>query len=212
LRGAALRAVATLEVTTMTSKTSERFFERVAGPPIPPVKENMETFEAGPIRIGVEFRVITDEIVGALGLSETAAANEYRNLNDNGVSIHVFVKVDNGERERVRFDCFQEDPHYHYFSADLSIVDIIHIDPSMTGDPLAWVLERIGTRLPQLLQRAGVENGAQLVERESLERILPMVTEAAYRLRYGSNKERIHRGALDMARRLIGKVEQPLTR
>jgi len=188
----------------MSSKTSERFYERVAGPPIPPLKEKMQTFAAGAVTIGVEYRLLTDEIVGALGLTEAAAANNYANLDDNGVSIHVFVEAADGDFERLRFDCFQEDPHYHYFTSGLQIVDIIHIDPNMTGDPLAWALDRIRSRLPQLLQRAGVENAAQLVEPNALERILPLVTEAAYRFRYGSDREDTRRSALEMARRMAG--------
>jgi hypothetical protein len=120
----------------MNSKTSERFYERVKGPAIPPVKENMQKFAAGAITIGVEFRLITDEIVGALGLSETAASNDYTNLNDNGVSIHVFAKAADGDLERLRFDCFQDDPHYHYFLSAGEIIDIIHMDPTIVGDPM----------------------------------------------------------------------------
>jgi hypothetical protein len=187
----------------MNSKTSERFYERVKGPAIPPVKENMQRFTAGPITIGVEFRVITDEIVGALGLSEIATGNNYTNLNDNGVSIHVFAKAADGDLERLRFDCFQDDPHYHYFLSRGDIIDIIHMDPTIVGDPMLWSIDRIRTRLPQLLERAGVENAAQLVEQRSLEEILPTVTEAAHRARRVADKEHTRRGALDMAARLM---------
>ena len=32
---------------------------------------------------------------------------------------------------------------------------MIHLDPVADGDPLAWALERLRTRLPQMLERAG---------------------------------------------------------
>ncbi len=185
----------------MSANTSTRYFERVKGPAIAPLEENLEKFEAGAITIGVEYRVITDEIVGALGLADTARSNDYVGLNDNGVSVHVFVKTEEGNLERLRFDCFQDDPHYHYFPASGETLDIVHVDRAMTGDPLAWVLERIRSRLPHLLQRAGVDNAAQLIDPQRLEAILPLVTEAAYRSRYKTDKERIRQDAITMARK-----------
>jgi hypothetical protein len=54
-----------------------------------------------------------------------------------------------------------------------------------------------------MLQRAGVENAAQLVEAGSLEKILPQVTEAAHTARRMGDKDRTRRDALDMAARLM---------
>ena len=85
--------------------------------PIAPVSENMELFDMGAISVGVEFRVLNNAVLGSLGLSEIAASNEYPTLNDNGVSLHVFVRTAEGNFERLRFDCFQKDPHYHFVAA-----------------------------------------------------------------------------------------------
>lgn len=185
----------------MSANTSSRYFERVKGPPIAPIEANMQRFEAGAITIGVEYRVLTDEIVGALGLADTARSNDYVGLDDNGVSVHVFAKTAEGNLERLRFDCFQDDPHYHYFPSSGETLDIVHLDPAMVGDPLAWVLDRIRARLPQLLQRAGVANAAQLVDPQRMEAILPLVTEAAFRSRYGTDKERVRQDAVARANR-----------
>src|SRR5665213_568962 len=79
--------------------------------PIPPVERNTERFTAGAVTIGVEFRVLTDALIAAMGKK---AAPEIGSLDDAGVSIHVFVKAADGDLERLRFDCFRKEPHYHY--------------------------------------------------------------------------------------------------
>ena len=175
----------------MTTNTSEKFFERYTGMPIPPIKENMREFNAGAITIGVEFRVLNDAVVASLGLTEIAASNEYPTLDDNGVSIHVFVNNDEGNFERLRFDCFQNDPHYHYLSIKNKFQDVIHIDKTVTGDPVTWALDLLRTRLPIMLGRADIDNPDSLVDSKRIEEILPLVTEAAFRARFGTDKSQV---------------------
>jgi hypothetical protein len=180
----------------VTTPTSEKFYERYMGMPIPPVKENMTVFPAGAVSIGVEFRVLTDAVVGALGLKEIAASNDYPHLDDRGVSLHVFVKTPEGNFERLRFDCFQQDPHYHYLSLKNKWQDVIHIDTHANGDPVAWSLNLIRTRLAAMLTRAEVEDAFQYVDAGKLDEVLPRVTEAAYRARYNSNAQHIEESAM----------------
>ena len=86
--------------------------------PIPPIEAHTRFFEADPIVIGVEYRLLDEEIAAA---SEIAAARGSdmgpgAGMDDRGVSLHVYA-VEGGERlEHLRFDCFEEDPHYHYVS------------------------------------------------------------------------------------------------
>ena len=61
---------------------------------------------------------------------------------------------------------------------------MIHSDPIADGDPLAWTLERLRTRLPQMLARAGADELAARVDARAVEAVLPRVAEAAYRARY----------------------------
>ena len=77
---------------------------------IPPLDEHLQKFTAGAISIGVEYRVLTDDIIKAMGLT---AVEGMQNLNDSGVSLHVFAKAADGDLERLRFDCFEDDPHFH---------------------------------------------------------------------------------------------------
>jgi hypothetical protein len=159
----------------------------------------MERFSAGAVTIGVEFRILTAELLATMGKQ---ASPELGVLNDTGVSLHVFVKAADGDLERLRFDCFQDDPHYHYISWPKKANDHVFVDPTVHGDILTWALETIRARLPQMLEKAGVENAEQLVDRKKIEHILPLVTESAYRARFGADKDRITRGALADGQRL----------
>jgi hypothetical protein len=188
-----------------TRDLSEKYYERHNGMPIPPVKENMEIFRAGAISIGVEFRVLTPAVLGALGIAERIAAEGRPIPNDRGVSFHVFAKTAEGDYERLRFDCFDAEPHYHYFSMTKRVQDLIHIDPNVTGDIIGWSLNVIRMRLPQMLRRADVEDAAELVDPLAIEQVMPLVTEAAYRARYHTDSVRlqeIEKGAMAKGRHL----------
>ena len=65
----------------------------------------------------------------------------------------------------------------------------------------AWALERIRTRLPQMLTRAGAGAAAAALDAAALEAILPRVAEAAYRARYRSDDAAAERAALAAAGR-----------
>jgi hypothetical protein len=180
----------------MTTITSEKYYERYNGVPIAPMKQNMELFEAGAVSIGVEFRVLTDKVVESLGLKEIAASNGYPTLDDNGVSLHVFVNAADGNFERLRFDCFKNDPHYHYLSVKNKTQDVIHIDPTVAGDPITWAMNLIWTRLIAMLRRADVENAGKIVDVVQVEKVMPLVAAAVARARYGANKNEIEQSAL----------------
>ena len=156
--------------------------------PIPPNEAHTEYFEAGNIRIGVEFRLLTDDVVAAIRPTLEAAggsdAGQLAELDDAGVSLHVFAGAKGKQLEYLRFDCFREDPHYHYVGWERKSNEVLHIDPVADGDPLAWALDRIATRLPQMLERAGVPEIAKEVDPTQIELALPRVKERAYWARY----------------------------
>ena len=109
----------------------------------------------------------------------------------------MFATQDDGERlERLRFDCFDEDPHYHYVDWQGQANDIVQIDAVADGDPLTWALDRIRTRLPQMLARAGAGDVARRVDPSALEAVLPRVSEAAYHARYHHDDQATLKGAL----------------
>ena len=164
--------------------------------PIPPIEAHCSFFEAGAVTIGVEYRLLTDDIVN----QHMDKQGEHMNLgplDDRGVSLHVYGKGANGERvEHLRFDCFDEDPHYHYVDWDEGNNDIVQVDQVADGDSLAWALDRIRNRLPQMLERAGANETANKVDTTALEAVLPRVSEAAYRARYQHDDAATLKGAL----------------
>lgn len=172
---------------------------RYAVMPIPPVEAQTEYFDAGNLRFGVEYRLLTD-VIAAANEVETASGSDVADaasFDDRGVSIHVFGKADTGFLEVLRFDCFVEDPHYHYISWKDHRNEMLHIDPVADGDPLRWALERIRTRLPQMLERAGASYLAPQLDVRRIDEALPRVAEAAYRARYHHDDRQVLRDALE---------------
>jgi hypothetical protein len=168
--------------------------------PIPPVEANTRWFDAGAVRIGVQYRLLDDAIAAAADAQLEGAAGGERGqttgLDDRGVALHVVAHQDGEWREFLRFDCFQEDPHYHYVSQRARKNEMVHLDPIADGDALAWALERIRTRLPQMLARAGAADVAARLDARALEEALPRVAEAAYRARYESDASSVRAAAL----------------
>lgn len=168
--------------------------------PIPPIEAHSEKFEAGPVTIWVEYRLL-DDAIAAAHQANVGFDGKIDQISDCGVSLHVFGEPQPGaERiEYLRFDCFDEDPHYHYVSYAKSTNEMVHIEPAAMGDPLEWAMDKIRTRLPQMLTRAGGEDLASRVDPAAVEQVLPKVAEAAYRARFSHDDAAIHAGAMSKA-------------
>jgi hypothetical protein len=137
-------------------------------PPEPPVEADTRYLAAGAITFGVEYRDLDPESLAATyagnadHLAELEARSPEGGFSDEGVSIHV-CGTDDGH-EYVRFDVFDDEPHYHYIhrpGADGEIVNnVIDFDRRALGEMLPWAIERLRTRLPDMLAEAG---GSHLV-------------------------------------------------
>ena len=153
--------------------------------PIPAIEAHTTSFRVGAIRVGVEYRRLTDAVAAAAQLQ--AADGDERGqtteLDDRGVSIHIHANQDGEEREFLRFDCFEEDPHYHYINWRDRSNEMLHMDPAATGDPVAFALHCIEQRLPALLERAGARDVASQVDMTEMRQMLPEVEREAARLR-----------------------------
>ena len=130
-------------------------------PPQPPVEENTHRFPAGALTFGVEYRDVDPESLRATyagneaQLAELDARSPEGGFSDTGVSIHV-CGTDDGY-EYLRFDVFDDEPHYHYVhrTVDGSVVNqVIDFDVSAHGDMLDWTTERLRTRLGAILVAA----------------------------------------------------------
>jgi hypothetical protein len=137
-------------------------------PPQPPVAANTHSFPAGALTFGVEYRDLDPESLRATyagddaHLAELEARSPEGGFSDNGVSIHV-CGTDDGY-EYLRFDVFDDEPHYHYIHRhdDGTIENqVVDFDPTAGGDMLPWAMRCLRDRLPQMLEAAG---GARLVD------------------------------------------------
>jgi hypothetical protein len=136
-------------------------------PPQPPVIEHTRVLPAGAVVFGVEYRVVDPDSLRELYSSNADYLDEFENRSpyggfyDRGVSIHV-SGADGWEY--VRFDVFDDEPHYHYNhrTADGTVVNqVIDFDVTAHGDMLDWTLERLRTRLAEMLTAAGGDTVAR---------------------------------------------------
>jgi hypothetical protein len=158
-------------------------------PPLPPIPEQTEMIELGPIAIGVGYRVLNDAIAAEylreVGFNPRPEAGEagYGNegMEDGGVSIHVFGRRAGAWAEYFRFDCFEDEPHYHYAYPDEKAQRRVFLDPILEGDPQEWALQRLCTRLPEILREGGAPELARRVDPAQIEAALPRIRAAIAR-------------------------------
>jgi hypothetical protein len=107
------------------------------------MSESSATIEAGAVTFALQYRT---------------------QMADQGVCIHVIGTVDGAMKELLRFDCFDQEPHYHYGPLDKN--ERIFLDKTTAGNPLGWALKQLRTRLPEMLDRAGYGEVAGALDRD----------------------------------------------
>ncbi len=148
--------------------------------------EDSEFFTAGPITIGVEYRLFFARASG----EQTEDA-----LVDAGISVYVFDTGADPSDERLRFDCLQVIPHYHYIDRAGGTDGLIFYDTASNGDPFQWTLDCLRARLPAMLTRAGAGHLARDIDQPAVDLVLPKIAGAAERLRERSIRDwqgRVH--------------------
>jgi len=146
------------------------------------VKHNRgtEIFEAGNIRFGLEMRRLMN--------------------GDGGLAVHVLADVGGSkgktyieETELLAFDCFWQNPHYHYgprnknhrTNWDLTIID----------DPLEWTFEQFENRkLGAMIERAGYPGIAADLDLEQIAAALPAVKKRAFEMYEEGERLTGHKG------------------
>jgi hypothetical protein len=89
-----------------------------------------------------------------------------------GATVRVLGTDD--DHEYLRFDMFDESPHYHY-RPPTGEERIIGIDTVAVGDPVDWVLARLRERLTPMLVEAGGASLTTAVDGEALTRAIDTV-------------------------------------
>ena len=106
-------------------------------------------YNAGPIDITLEYRAL---------------------MADQGVCAQVFANVDGNDTEILRFDCFDQDPHYHYGPANHNVR--LHLDKVTCGTPFAWTMNNLRHNLPAMIKRSGYDSLAAAVEAQPVSKML----------------------------------------
>jgi hypothetical protein len=160
---------------------AERMGTFVASLPVPHEPQATKFVAAGPVTFGVEPRVF-DPVAEAAKLTaeEIAAAGPDALFNsdqvDSGVCVHVFATE--GLAEYLRFDCFADEPHYHYIVPGKGNM-LVHFDRVANGPMLEWTIRTLRGRLPEMLTQLGAEKIAAAVKPQELERALDEVQRVA---------------------------------
>lgn len=116
------------------------------------VEKTTATIDAGPVKFSVGY--VDQDGHRAAGTRQP----------QQGVSIRVLAGESGAEEQVLRFDCFDNGPHYHY--APERDNERVLMDPVTAGNPIGWTLAQLRTNLPQMLRRAGCEGPAQALESE----------------------------------------------
>src|ERR1700736_1542431 len=129
----------------------------------PPVRAFMQPtvcVPAGAVCFGVEYRHLDEAtILAEYGPDAEAKFGGVRPagmgqvVEEDGVSLHVFDPTTGDEL--LRFDCFEDAPHYHLLAPRDSRNTVIEHDAAALGPLLDWAVAQMGERLAALLRDAG---------------------------------------------------------
>ena len=105
-------------------------------------------------------------------------ALQYRALMpDQGVCLQVLGHVDGEVKELLRFDCFDQRPHYHYDPSGRNIR--YDMDKTTVGNPVSWSVQQLHNHLPAMLECAGYADIAKELDCDLVASKLEQVKETA---------------------------------
>lgn len=150
-----------------------------------------EKIPCGPIGFALQYRDIDGGAPHRQG-----AGGAGGNHADQGVCLQVCGTVDGAERELLRFECFDNHPHYHYDPAGANVR--IMLDPTVTGNPLRWTMTQLRRKLPAMLGRAGYEQLALLIDPSQLMPVLDQVESTACEMAISKRRTVRHNRGTDV--------------
>lgn len=137
---------------------------------IPHVPEATTYVDAGVVRLGIEGRVVDNEVIERYRRADSSVPVPDRAVHEEGLSLHVFAAADG--RELLRFDCFDERPHYHYLVPGLDGITVLYHDELANGPMLAWTIRALRERLGAMLAGVGSEDLANELDDATVDRAM----------------------------------------
>jgi hypothetical protein len=149
--------------------------------PVPAFAEHTAMIEAGAITIGVEYRHLDEDVI--MRFYGPDARAKFDNVapagmntavvEEDGLALHVFGTAD--RQEYLRFDCFDDAPHYHYLDPHTPTNVVVDYD-AVAGPPvIGWALDAIELRVAAMLERAGAAALAAAVDPNAVRNAMPQV-------------------------------------
>jgi hypothetical protein len=143
----------------------------------------------GPICFSLQYR----DIDGGAPHGEGGGGGNHA---DQGVIVQVLGAVDGAERELLRFECFDNHPHYHYDPANKNVR--IMLDATLTGNPLRWAMTQLRHKLPAMLGHAGYEQIALQIDPSQLMPTLDQVEAKACEMALNKRRTVRHNRGTDI--------------
>jgi hypothetical protein len=133
--------------------------------PVPAFPEHTAMIAAGVVTFGVEYRVLDEAtILAAYGPDARAKfdgvvpAGMGTVVEEDGLAVHVFGTDDGSEH--LRFDCFDDAPHYHYLDPLGPRNVVVEYDRAANGPMVEWAMHALAARLADMLRVAGPAGAA----------------------------------------------------
>ena len=130
--------------------------------PIPMVLDHCHPVDAGAVQLVVESRQLTNQILTDT-YADGAELDDHVAFDDFGASLHVCGP---DGLEHLRFDCFENEPHYHYIEQAAQANTVVRIDELAVGDPIEFTLRCVSEHLGDMLRHIGAADLADGVERD----------------------------------------------
>jgi len=97
--------------------------------------------------------------------------------SDQGVAILVVGNVSGKETTLLRFNCFDLERSYIYGPEKVN--KLCRMDPTVDGNPIAWSVKQIKSKLPDMLRTAGYDDIAGKVKTADVNKVVGQVESAA---------------------------------
>jgi len=102
---------------------------------------------------------------------------EYRNTRtDRGPSLQVLGDVDGKSVQLLRFDCFENEPHFHYDPEGKN--NRIFLNMARVSDPIAWSMDYLQGNFTSRVRIAGYGRLADRLDETALTAALPGIEKA----------------------------------
>ena len=95
---------------------------------------------------------------------------------DRGPSLRIYGDVEGKPVQLLRFDCFENEPHFHYDPEGKN--NRIFLNKARASDPIAWTIDYLRGNVTSLVRIAGYGRLADRLDEEALTGALPGLEKA----------------------------------